>query len=82
MLALAHQMSQEQGHMPLHFMMFTGIMGWQGGQQRERLSCNYRVARFDPHNKQNDAFIYTFLNWNLYYHFVQYKSWHQIPEIC
>lgn len=51
--------------MPVHFIMFTGIMGWQGDQQRERLSCNYRVTKFDLHNKQNGAFIYTFLSSNL-----------------
>lgn len=60
MLALAHQRSLELGHVLPHSIMFTGIMGWQGGRQRERPSCNYRVARFDPHNKQSGAFIYTF----------------------
>lgn len=61
MLALAHERSLEHGHMLLHFIMFTGIMGWQGGHWRERLSCNYRDAKFDPHNKHNGAFIYIFL---------------------
>lgn len=62
MLALAHQRTLEHGHMLLHFMLFTGIMGWQGGRWRETLSCNYKVAKFDPCNKQNGAFICTFLN--------------------
>ncbi len=68
--------------MLLHFIMFTGIMGWQGGQQRERergkerLSCNYRLAKFDPHNKQKLCFYLYFsqLNFKLSFCLVNTKS--------
>lgn len=74
MLALAHRRSLERGHMLLHFILFTGIMGWQGGRCRERLSCNYRVAKFDPHNKQNGAFIYTQLKFILWFLFGEIRG--------
>lgn len=61
LLVLAHQRSLEQGHMLMHSIMFTSIMGCQGGQWRE-WDCHGRVAMLDPWNKLNGPFVYTFLN--------------------